>query len=167
MPHPSLGMPPRDVTAGKPAAATKLRASKTRLASLSLENTVRDAPGFVDRYSEISLRQFLRDYERHVEQLARAMETGDAYYVAQYAEWLVPVYRRHNVPMKDVMALVAGLRDAAATVLTPSENDFAATLFESWLARLAHHRRLAGDHPGNPVVRFFWKGAGILDDEIV
>jgi hypothetical protein len=65
------------------------------------------------------------------------------------------------------MALIGGLQNAAATVLTPAENEFAMPLFEDWYARLQHHRRLPGDHKGNPVVRFFWKGAGILDDEIV
>jgi len=36
-----------------------------------------------------------------------------------------------------------------------------------WLARLKFHARLPGDHAGNPIVRFFWKGAGIADDSIV
>jgi hypothetical protein len=167
MPHPSLGLPPRDVTAGQPAAAGRLRASKKRLGRLALENAVRAAPRLTETYDELALRLFLRDFERHVEQLARAMETGDPYYVAQYGEWLVPIYRRRDVPMKDVIALLGGLRNAAATVLTPAENEVAAKHFERWVERLQHHRRLPGDHKGNPIVRFFWKGAGILDDEIV
>ena len=137
------------------------------MARLALENTVRVAPRFNEKYDERALRLFLRDFERHTEQLARALETGDSYYVAMYGEWLVPIYRRREVPMKDVMAMLDGLRDAAATVLTPEENEVAAAHFERWNARLAFHRRLPGDHAGNPVVRFFWKGAGILDDEVV
>ncbi len=167
MAHPSLGLPPRDVNAGYPAAAARLRASARRIGRLALENTVRAAPRFSDTYDDDKLRLFLRDYARHVEQLARAMETGDSYYVAQYGEWLVPLYRRREVPMKDVLALLGGLRDAAATVLTPAENEVAAEHFGRWVSKLQHHRRLAGDHKGNSVVRFFWKGAGILDDEIV
>src|SRR6478735_6249556 len=167
MPHPSLGMPPRDQTAGHPDAAARLRASRTRLGRIALEATLRDAPRFKESYDELALRRFLRDYDRHVEQLARAIETGDPYYTAQYGEWLVPVYRRREVPMRDVMALVRGLREASATVLTPAESEDAAPLFEAWLARLKFHQRLQGDHPGNKVVRFFWKGAGILDDEVV
>ena len=167
MPHPSLGLPPRDLSAGQPAAAARLRTAKSRLARLALENTLRAAPRFNDTYDEVMLRLLLRDFERHVEQLARAMETGDSYYVAMYGEWLVPIYRRRHVPMKDVAALLGGLRDAAATVLTPAESIVAEQHFERWGARLQHHRRLAGDHKGNPVVRFFWKGAGVLDDEIV
>jgi hypothetical protein len=167
MPHPSLGLPPRDATAGHPTAAARLRANKTRLARLALETTVRAHPRFNETYDDLGLRRFLRDYDRHVEQLARAMETGDEYYVANYGEWLVPIYRRRHIPQKDIMALLAGLRDAAATVLDPAETEYSNKLFERWFDRLQHHRRLPGDHQGNPIVRFFWKGAGILDDEVV
>jgi len=167
MPHPSLGLPPRDRTAGHPDAAERLRASRARLARIALETTVRNAPRFSATYDELAMRRFLRDYDRHVEQLARGIETGDPYYTAQYGEWLVPVYRRREVPMKDVMALVGGLREAAATVLTPAVNEAAEPLFAAWIAKLKHHQRLPGDHQGNKVVRFFWKGAGILDDEVV
>ncbi|HEY7598761.1 MAG TPA: hypothetical protein VH741_02450 [Candidatus Limnocylindrales bacterium] len=167
MPHPSLGLPPLDTTRGQPAAARRLRTSRERLARIALENAVRLTPRLSEAYGEEGLRRFLRDYERHIEQLAKALETGSDYYVVNYAEWLVPVYRRREVPMKDLMALLEGLHDAAATVLTPSENELADELFARWNERLQHHRRLPGDHPGNPVVRFFWKGAGILDDEVV
>lgn len=167
MAHPSLGIPPRDATAGLPAAGARLRASRSRLARIALENTVRQAPGFAAAYDEQALRLFLRDYDRHVEQLARALETGDGYYVTHYAEWLVPIMRRRGVPMKHFAALLRGLRDAAATVLTPEDTAAADDHFERVAAVLRHHQRLAGDHKGNPIVRFFWKGAGILDDEIV
>jgi hypothetical protein len=167
MPHPSLGLPPRDRTAGFPEAAGRLRANKARLARLALETTLRAAPRFNDTYDELGLRRFLRDYDSHIEQLAKAMETRDDYFVASYGEWLVPLYRRRRVPQKDVMALLAGLRAAAATVLDPAETEYSEKLFATWSDRLQHHRRLAGDHKGNPVVRFFWKGAGILDDEII
>jgi hypothetical protein len=160
-------MPPHDVTAGHPGAATRLRASRERIARLALQATVRDAVGFAERYDDLALRLFLRDLDRHIEQLARALETGQAYYVAQYAEWLVPVYRRRGVPMADFMALLAGLRVASGTVLTPDENEAADGLLEKWVATLKHHQRLAGDHKGNSVIRFFWKGAGIGDDKWV
>ena len=44
------------------------------------------------------LRLFLRDYDRHIEQLAQALETGEDGYVVKYGEWLVPIYRRRRVP---------------------------------------------------------------------
>lgn len=145
----------------------RLRANYDRLGRLAMQNTVRISPGFDERYDDAALRLFLRDMERHVEQLARALETGNSSFVTNYGEWLVPVYRRRRVPMKDVIAQLEGLRQAAATIFSPDENDFARGLFEAWAQRLRHHQRLAGDHKGNPVVRFFWKGAGVLDDEII
>jgi hypothetical protein len=167
MPHPSLGLPPADVTAGHPHAARNLRASRDRLARLALENALRLDPTLPDRYEPAALQLMLRDYGQHVEQLARAMETGRDGFVTNYAEWLAPIYRHRRVPMGDVMLLLTGLRDAAATVFTPEENEVAAAYFERWAERLKHHRRLPGDHKGNPLIRFFWKGAGIGDDKWV
>ncbi|MDQ3938489.1 MAG: hypothetical protein M3253_07390 [Chloroflexota bacterium] len=167
MPHPSLGLPPADVTRGLPAAAARLRGNRERLARLSLENAVRLAPRLNERYDEVALRRLLRDCERHLEQLARALETGEDHYVINYGEWLVPIYRRRKVPMKDFIALLDGLRHAAASVLTPEEMEIAEPLFGRWVDRLRHHQRLPGDHRGNPIVRFFWKGAGVLDDEVI
>ena len=167
MPHPSLGRPPHDTTAGMPAAAARLRANRERLARTALEATIAHVPNFEMRYDDLALRRFLRDYDRHVEQLARALETGDDGYVTNYGEWLVPLYRRRGVPMRDLMALLSGLQQAAASVLAPAENEAAATMFERWEDRLKHHGRLAGDHKGNAVLRFFWKGAGVGDDKWV
>lgn len=167
MPHPTLGLPPHDVSAGQPAAAARLRASRVRIARLAMQATVRDSEGFGERYDETALRLFLRDFERHVEQLAKALETGEDNYVVSYGEWLVPTYRRRRVPMADFMALLAGLHVASATVMTPDENKIVDELFERWNATLKWHQRLPGDHKGNSLIRFFWKGAGIGDDKWV
>src|SRR4051794_19435764 len=157
MQHPSLGLPPSDTTAGLPQAAAALRANRQRLARVALQETIRLSPGFDERYDEQMLRLILRDYDRHIEQLARALETGEDSYVVSYGEWLVPIYRRRRIPMSDFIAMLAGLRDACAAVLTPSDNEAAHALFVRWAERLKHHGRLAGDHKGNSVIRFFWK----------
>ena len=167
MAHPSLGLPPHDTTAGLPDAAARLRANRERLGRLALAATVANVADFEVRYDDTALRLFLRDYERHVEQLARALETGQDGYVTNYAEWLVPLYRRRRVPMRDLIALISGLQQAVATVLTPAENEAAGEVFKSWAERLRHHGRLPGDHKGNAVLRFFWKGAGVGDDKWV
>jgi len=165
MHHPSLGLPPSDPTAGMPDAAARLRANKERLATVALQEAIKNAPGLDERYDERMLRLMLRDYSTHIEQLARALETGEDSYVTNYGEWLVPVYRRRGIPMADFMALLAGLRDASAGVLTPSETEVSMALFDRWADRLQRHQRLAGDHKGNSIIRFFWKGAGIGDDK--
>jgi hypothetical protein len=165
MHHPSLGLPPSDATAGHPSAAAQLRSNAARLARTALQEALRLAPELKDRYDETDLRLFLRDYDRHIEQLARALETGEDSYVVTYAEWLVPIYRRRHVPMADFMLMVDGLRAACAAVLSPDENDAAQALFDRWNLKLKRHQRLPGDHKGNPIIRFFFKGAGIGDDK--
>ena len=167
MPHPNLGQPPADIYAGDPAAAARVRHERDRLARLALEATVRLDPTFMERYGEVKLRLFLRDYERHLEQVARALETGNDSFVVNYGEWLVPVYRRRRVPMRDFAVMLLGLLDVASTVLSPDETRSLVELIARWQIRLKHHARLAGDHKGNPIVRFFWKGAGIMDDKVV
>jgi hypothetical protein len=167
MPHPSLGLPPADTTAGHPAAAARVRREGARLGRLALEASAQRDPTFATRYDEIDLRRFLRDFERHIEQVARALETGEDYFVVNYGEWLVPVYRRRRVPMRDFALMLMGLRDAAASVLSPEEVRSLTDLIDRWQVRLKHHGRLAGDHKGIPIVRFFWKGAGIADDSII
>ena len=165
MAHPSLGLPPEDTRAGLPAAAARLRANRGRICVVALEAAERLEPGLNQRYDETMLRTFLRDMNQHVEQLAKALETGDDSFVVNYGEWLVPIMRTRHVSMRDFMALLGGLRDASAAVLTPDENRAAAALFERWEARLKRHGRLPGDHKGNPIIRFFFKGAGIGDDK--
>jgi hypothetical protein len=38
-------------------------------------------------------------------------------------------------------------------------------MLHQMIVRLMHHRRLPGDHKGNALIRFFWKGAGVGDDK--
>ena len=165
MQHPSLGLPPSDATAGLPEAAALLRANRERIAKVALQETINLSPGFDERYDEQMLRLMLRDYDRHIEQLARALETGEDGYVVNYGEWLVPIYRRRRIPMVDFVAMLAGLRDACAAILPPEQNRAAQELFLRWGERLKHHGRLPGDHKGNALIRFFWKGAGVGDDK--
>jgi|SRR6188508_3432037 len=167
MPHPTLGHPPHDITAGLPDAAARLRSGSKRIAQIALQSTVRDEDGFSDRYNEDALRLFLRDYERHIEQLSRSLATGEESYLVSYAEWLVPVYRRRRVPSHDVIVMLGALKRAAGTVLSPEERKVSDLYLHHAMERLKHHQRLPGDHKGNSVIRFFWKGAGVGDDKWV
>lgn len=167
MPHPLLGLPPSDATAGLPDAAARLRAGKGRVATLALEAALRIDPTFRARYDDLALRHILRDHERHIEQLARALETGEERFVVMYGEWLVPVYRRRGIRMNDLVTILDGLREAALSVLPGEDAVPTRLLFDRWIERLRHHRRLAGDHKGNALVRLLWKGAGLGDDTVV
>lgn len=166
MPHPALGLPPSDATAGHPAAAARLRAAP-RLAATALEASLRIDETMGERHDERTLRLFLRDYERHIEQLARAVETGEDRFVTVYGETLVPIYRRRGVRMNDVVTLLRGLEEAAVSVVAGNEADAIRQAIGAWVERMRHHRRLPGDHAGNAAVRFIWKGAGFGDDSVV
>ncbi len=166
MPHPATGLPPSDATAGHPAVAARLR-STLRLPALSLEAALRIDGSLAERHDELMLRRFLRDYERHIEQLARAIETGEDRFVITYGETLVPIYRRRRVRMNDVATLLRGLEEAAVAVGTSAEAALVREPMQAWVERMRHHRRLPGDHEGNSSVRFVWKGAGFGDDSVV
>ena len=81
MSHPALGLPPADPSVGRTDAAARLRRERARIASLALKAAVSADPSLTERYDETMLRRFLRDHEQHIEQLARALETGEERFV--------------------------------------------------------------------------------------
>ena len=163
MPHPALGLPPSDATAGRPDIAERLR-DDARLAATALDAACRVDETLPQRYDELTLRRFLRDYQRHIEQLARAVETGEDRFVVVYGETLVPTYRSRKVRMNDVVSLLRGLEEAAVATGPAADAEVIRGPMAAWIARMRHHRRLPGDHKGNAAVRFVWKGAGFGDD---
>lgn len=167
MPHPLLGLPPADATAGRPEAASRLRAASTRIGTIAIEAALRIDPTLAERHDELALRLILRDQERHIEQLARALETGEDRFVTEYGEHIIPVYRRRGIRMNDYATFLAGLREASLSVLPAEDAPALTRTMGAWIDRVRKHRRLAGDHPGNPLVRFIWKGAGLGDDTVV
>ena len=84
---------------------------------IAFETTFKRDPSFRERYDERMLQMLLRDYDRHIEQVARALETGEDRFVVQYGEWLVPVYRHRRVPMGDFVTMLDGLAAAASSTL--------------------------------------------------
>lgn len=167
MPHPLLGLPPSDIHAGRPEAAARLRAQRDRLARIALEATLALDATFAQRHDEMMLRRILRDHDRNLEQLARALETGEERFVVIYAETIVPSYRRRGIRMNDVISIVSGLREAVGGALPAADAEIADRYFAAWIARLRRHARLPGDHKGNALVRLIWKGAGLGDDTVV
>ena len=166
MSHPAIGLPPSDASAGHPAVAERLR-SATRLPTMALDEAFRVDATLPERYDELMQRHLLRDYQRHIEQLARAIETGEDRYVVTYGETLVPIYRRRGVRMNDVVSLLLGLEEAAVAVGPSAAAAIIREPLGAWIERMRHHRRLPGDHKGNAAVRFIWKGGGFGDDTVV
>lgn len=166
MPHPATGLPPADTTAGRPDVAARLR-DAARLPGTALEAACRIDETLTERYDEIMLRTFLRDYEQYIEQLARAIETGEDRFLVVWGESIVPIYRRRDVRMNDVVSLVRGLEEAAVAGGPSADAEIVRQPIGALIERLRHHRRLPGDHEGNAAVRFVWKGAGFGDDTVV
>ena len=160
-------MPPPDQTAGFPDLAAKLRAGASRLPGLALDAATRVDPTLTERYDELMLRRFLRDYEGHVTQLTQALATGEDRFVTFYGETLVPIYRRRDVRMNDVVSLLRGLEDAALAMVPAADAEPLRRMMAAWIERMRHHRLLAGDHKGNAAARFIFKGVGLGDDTVI
>ena len=160
MSHPSLGLPPLDHRAGHPAAAASIRAARVRVAARALELAVDRDPTFRDRYSQLALRQLLADTEALAERLALAVASGDATVMGALAEQLAPRYRKRDVPLDDMIAIVEGLRSAAATVVIPDAVAAIDAAVAAAAAAFKWHRRLAGDaRKRNALIAFIYKGA--------
>ena len=146
--------------------AARLR-DVARLPATALEAACRIDETLPERYDELMLRTFLRDYEQYIEQLARAVETDEERFLVEWGESIVPIYRRRNVRMNDVVSLVRGLEEAAVAAGPAADAQVIREPIDALVERLRHHRRLPGDHEGNAAVRFVWKGAGFGDDTVV
>lgn len=160
MPHPTLGLPPRDLTAGLPAAAERLRVAQPRLVARALEVAASIDPTFTSRNDDLALRKFARDLETYLERVALAVAGGDPWFAGQWAEWLAPTYRRRRVPMDDLVTLSEGLRSAIPAVLAPNEMPSAEAALDAAIAVFRWHRRLGGDaRRRNRILQAIYRGA--------
>jgi hypothetical protein len=158
--HPSLGLPPRDLTAGHPADAAAIRDAAPRLAARSLERAVDADASFRTRYGEVALRELLADTEALAARLSASVASDDPALLGQLAEQLAPRYRKRSVPLDDVIALCEGLRSGSATVVSPGAMPAVDAAVDAAVAALRWHRRLAGDaRRRNPFIAFIYKGA--------
>ena len=160
MSHPSLGLPPPDMTAGFPDAAARLRAASGRVGARTLEIVTTEDPSFGERHDEIALRRLLRDTDAYVERLCRSLESADPEFVRTWAEQVVPVYRRRKVPMDDLIRISEALRLAAKGVVAPGERDPIDRAIDAAVKVFRRHRRIAGDgRRRNRVLELLYKGA--------
>jgi hypothetical protein len=158
--HPSLGLPPPDLTAGSPAAAARLRAAKARLAARALEIAIEHDPTLRERYDEIGLRRLLRDARTLLEQIAVCVAAGDPEPIRSFADLVAPIYRRRSVPMDDLVQLSEGLRAAGATVLAGPELEPFHAAVDAAIERFRWNRRIAGDaRKRNRILQAIYKGA--------
>ena len=159
MSHPSLGLPPPDLTAGLPDAARRIRAAVPQLAAHALAITLERDPTLRERNDEAGLRARLHDAELLLERLVLAVAAGDPTPLREYADWTSPVYRRKGVPLGDLMALCEGIRVALPDVLAPGELAGPGVALDEAIAVYKWHRRIAGDaRKKNAFLQFLYKG---------
>ena len=148
-----------DMTAGFPAAAGRVRASRARLAVRAMEATVERDPTLRGRIGETGLRHLLRDTDGFLERVARAIGSGSPAEVREWAEWVAPVFRRRHVPMDDLISLSQGVRVALAAVLSEEERVPADAALDEGIAVFRWHRGIAGDaRKRNRLLAAIYKG---------
>jgi len=157
--HPSLGLPPRDERAGFPDAAARLRRDRARIGQRALEIAVDRDPGFRERYDELALRKLLRDTEIFIDRLALSIASNDSSPMSEFADQVVPVYRRRMVSMDDLIKLDEGLRSAVAAHLGDDEVASLDAAIDAANATFKWHRRIAGDaRKRNRLLQAIYKG---------
>lgn len=153
-------MPPRDLTAGDPAAATALRAAAPRLRARALDAALDIDPSMRERHDDLVRQALLADLQAFVDRLVVAVSSGDPGAMATFADLVVVRYRKRGISMDDLMTLCEGLRRAAGAVVEPGAQPTIDAAIDQANAVFKWHRRLAGDaRKRNPLVSFIYKGA--------
>jgi len=158
--HPSLGLPPPNMTAGFPEAAARLMSAHDRVGARALEEAIAADPTFRERYDEVGLSHLLRDTEIYIDRLAKSLASADPAFAREWADQVAPVYRRRRVPMDDLIGLSEGLRKAVRIVLAPGETGPVDAALDAAILIFRKYRRIAGDaRKRNRFLQFIYKGA--------
>lgn len=160
MSHPSLGLPPRDLSAGDAAAAALLRRGGARLRTRALDSAMALDPTFADRHDELTRQALVSDLEAFVDRLIMAIASDDPHAMATFADLVAVRYRKRKISMGDVITLCEGLRRASAAVVEPGSVPALDAAIDEAIAVFKWHGRLAGDaRKKNPLLSFIYKGA--------
>ncbi|MEO8272837.1 MAG: hypothetical protein ABI620_02060 [Chloroflexota bacterium] len=160
MSHPSLGLPPRDLSAGDPAAAAILRNGGLRLRTRALAAAIDVDPTLQDRHDQLVRDSLLADLAAFVDRLAIAVASGDPGAMATFADLVAVRYRKRKISMDDLVTLCEGLRRAAVAAVEPSAGPAIDSAIDAAIVVFKWHRRLAGDaRKRHPLLSFIYKGA--------
>ena len=156
--HPNLGKAPADMLAGFPPAAEEMRRDKVLIAARALEVAIDWDATIAKRYDERARGSLLRDAELLTERLAMCISSDDPRWLAEYAEWIGPIYRRRGVPLADLATICEGIR-VATTRLGPGEADARDRALDAAITVFRKNGRLAGDrHKRNALLRWLYRG---------
>jgi hypothetical protein len=158
--HPSLGLPPPNLSAGDPAAAATLRSGGARLRARALAAAIDLDPTLATRHDELVRQALLSDLEAFVDRLAIATASGNPRAMATFADLVAVRYRKRRIGMDDVISLCEGLRRAAVAVLEPRAQPELDAAIDAAIEVFRWHGRLAGDaRKRHPLLSFIYKGA--------
>jgi hypothetical protein len=94
-----------------------------------------------------------------VERLALCLAGGEDQWLTEYAEWIGPIYRRRGVPLADLSALCAGIRETVDAQLSADEFAAAARSLDAAGAILKLNGRVGGDrHKRNALSKWMYRG---------
>ena len=160
MSHPSLGLPPRDLSAGDPASAAAIRSGGARLRARAMQAALDVDPTMAERHSNLARAALLADLEAFQDKLEVAVASGDPRAMATFADLVAVRYRKRKVSMDDVITLCEGLRRAGAAVVEPTAAPSIDAAIDEAITVFRWHRRLAGDaRKRHPLLGFIYKGA--------
>jgi hypothetical protein len=158
--HPSLGLPPLDLSAGDTVAAAALRSGGARLRARALQAAFDLDRTMSDRHAEVVQQALLADLEAFHDKLIVAVSSADPRVMAQFADLVAVRYRKRKIKMDDVITLCEGLRRAAASVVEPAAVASVDAAIDAAIAEFKAQRRLAGDaRKRNAFLAYIYKGA--------
>jgi hypothetical protein len=157
--HPNLGLAPVSMASGFPAAAEKLRRDALKIAVSALEAVTRADPTISGRYSDVGRQRLLRDGEVLIERLAMCLASDDPRWLAGFAEWIAPIYRRRGVTLLDLAALCTGIQEVIAPDLSVDEQASTTRALDAAVVVLRRNSRIAGDrHKRNALWKWMYRG---------
>lgn len=160
MSHPSLGEPPRDLSAGDPVAANAIHAGGPRLRARAMATALDLDPTLPDRHSAVVRQALLADLDAFADRLVLAVSSGDPRAMATFADLVAVRYRKRKIPMDDVVTLCEGLRRTASAVVDGAAGPAIDAAIDAAIEVFRWHRRLAGDaRRRHPLIAFIYKGA--------
>jgi hypothetical protein len=147
------------MTAGFPAAADTLRRDRAAISEAALSAVQARDPEFAARIGEAGLRELLTDGEVLVARLADSVASDVPGLMAEYAEWIDPIFRRRRVSLWDLAAFCAGIRDVASSRVEPDAAASVARAVGAAVEVLRKNGRLGGDgHKRDALLQWLYRG---------
>jgi hypothetical protein len=145
--------------AGYPAAADGLRRDRAAIAADALEAAMAADPELPDRFDEAGLRLLQRDTEVLIERLAMCVSSNDSRWLAEYAEWIGPIFRRRRVSQWDAVRVCEAIREIVGPRLTAEESAAMGRSLDAAVAVFRGNGRLGGDtHKRNALLKWLYRG---------